>query len=185
MNYKTVLKEEKWTLVGIIVLFILATIMHFLYELSGNIIIVGFFAPVNESIWEHLKLILVPMILWWSIYYLVRKNEIKSADKWFTALLGALISSLVSIPLLYYFYTEAFGIEKVWIDILITLISVAIGQLIGLHFYRYSKGLNKYIALFIIFIIVIIFVVFTVYPAILPIFKDGPTGTYGILKKTY
>lgn len=40
---------------------ILGTLLHFTYEWSQNNAIVGLFSAVNESTWEHLKLLFFPM----------------------------------------------------------------------------------------------------------------------------
>ncbi len=40
----------------------LGTLNHFLYFLSGQSPIVALFCPVNESVWEHLKLLYFPFL---------------------------------------------------------------------------------------------------------------------------
>lgn len=40
---------------------ILGTLLHFTYEWSHNNAVVGLFSAVNESAWEHLKLLFFPM----------------------------------------------------------------------------------------------------------------------------
>ena len=42
---------------------ILGVLLHFTYEWSGDNPAVGLFSAVNESTWEHLKLIFFPMLL--------------------------------------------------------------------------------------------------------------------------
>ena len=49
-------KILKWELYGILVLSLLGTVMHFVFDWSGQSAPVGAFAAVNESVWEHLKL---------------------------------------------------------------------------------------------------------------------------------
>ena len=61
----------KWILIGIPVIILLAFPLHFIYEWSGNQMVVGIFAPVNESVWEHLKLTYWPMLIWWVAGYLL------------------------------------------------------------------------------------------------------------------
>lgn len=46
---------KSWILLGIAVISIIGSLMHFVYDWSGKAIIVGIIAPTNESIWEHLK----------------------------------------------------------------------------------------------------------------------------------
>jgi len=43
---------QNWILLGIPVLSIVGALIHFVYEWSGNLTVVGIFAPTNESVWE-------------------------------------------------------------------------------------------------------------------------------------
>ena len=56
-------KLEKTQIVVTIVSIILGTILHFTYEVLEENIVVGAFSAVNESVWEHLKLIFFPMLI--------------------------------------------------------------------------------------------------------------------------
>ncbi|MDD6193897.1 MAG: DUF6512 family protein [Lachnospiraceae bacterium] len=42
---------------------ILGVLLHFTYEWSGYNPVVGFFSSINESTWEHLKLLFFPMLI--------------------------------------------------------------------------------------------------------------------------
>jgi hypothetical protein len=180
MNYTRLFAPQKWILTGIWVIFIVGSLFHFLYNFSGQNFIVGLFAPVNESVWEHLKLALIPIILWWTLYFVIEGKKYNiNANKWFTSALVALMTTLFLIPMLFYFYTEAFGIESLLIDITLFFIAVLMGQLMGFHFYKYYEGINSYIAIAILIFIVFIFVVLTLRTPKLPIFKDNITGQYG------
>lgn len=185
MKQKIPAKQSTWILIGIPVLFFTGSAMHFLYDMVDTIPIIGFLAafiaPVNESIWEHCKLLLVPVITWWGLYYFVYGRSFKiNSNKWFSGALSALLAALSLIPLLYYFYTGAFGIELIWIDVAIMLAAVTSGQLLGLHVYHHSKGLRAVTVIIVFAFIVGIFIVFTFYPPHLPLFQDGQSGTYGI-----
>ncbi|ADL52329.1 DUF6512 family protein [Clostridium cellulovorans] len=181
MSYKTLSSPAKWILIGIPILFLVGSCLHFLYDFTGDNIIIGTIAPVNESVWEHLKMVLLPIILWWTVYYLV-VGKINNIDinKWFTGALVALLTALITIPLLFYFYTRAFGVEFLIVDILLLFLALLFGQLIGLHFYKYYKGLNSIITIGTVILIIFLFILFTFYPPHLPLFKDSITGKYGI-----
>lgn len=172
---------EKWIVIGIPILLIIGTGIHFMYDIFGESPIAGLFAPVNESVWEHSKMVLWPMILWWWLYDCFRGRQYNiNKKKWFTSAFLALLTSLIAIPMLYYFYTEAFGVELLWVDILILLLSVFLGQLMGLHVYRYGKGQNAGLAKALILGIVLLYILFTFYPPRLPLFRDSVSGGYGI-----
>lgn len=183
MSRKKFTPPEKWILIIIPILFLVGSSLHFLFELSGDNILVGFFAAVNESVWEHSKMLVLPMILFWSLYYLFKgKKYCIDKDKWFTSALISLVTALIVMPFLYYFYTEAFGVEILLVDILILLIAITLGQTAALHFYKYSKGLKWEIALTLSLLIMLGFICLTLYPPHIPMFIDDPSGQYGIIK---
>lgn len=181
MRYKTLTQSEKWVIKGIPSLFLIGSCMHFLYDVSGKNVMLGLIAAVNESVWEHLKMVLLPVICWWTLYYIIKGKEHNiDSNKWFASTLIALLTALITTPMLYYFYTEAFGVEILIVDISILFLAVLFGQLLGLHFYRYSKGIKLYIPICIFIFLVLLFMIFTFHPPHLPLFKDSITGQYGI-----
>lgn len=57
-------------IIGAVFTIITGTLLHFVYEWSGESLFVGIFSPINESVWEHLKLLFFPMSVWILIGYL-------------------------------------------------------------------------------------------------------------------
>ena len=172
---------EKWILIGIPFVFIVGSIFHFLYDWSGQNVLVGLISPVNESVWEHAKLLLVPTTLWWVAYYIAKQKKYGiDANLWFTGFLVSLVSSITLMMLFYYFYTQAFGIQSLYVDIFIFLLVSIMGQLLGLHFYRYSEGLGAGFSIVLIALIFIIFAYWTFQPPQIPLFFDKVDGKYGI-----
>ena len=165
------IKPETYTLLGILVLFAVGSLFHFLYSLTGECFIIGLFVPINESIFEHTKMVVLPVFIWWFIFYLFRKKDL-FVNAWFTSALIAMISAIIAIPMLFYFYSQAFGIESLVIDILILLVSLAIGQILGLHYYRHGKGIEYHFAIFLMIVIIILFAFFTINPPAFPIFNS-------------
>jgi len=49
---------------GAVALVAVGTAWHFVYAASGDSPVVGLVAPINESVWEHTKLIAIPMLMW-------------------------------------------------------------------------------------------------------------------------
>lgn len=162
MNYK------KYLIIGIPVLFIIGSIFHYIYEWSGNNFFVSLISPVNESIWEHLKLVLLPMTLYWAIFKLFNTNV--STDKWFFSLFISLIASMLSITIFYYTYTGAFGMELLSLDIFSLFLGISIGHILGIHFYKYAISIPTSISVILILALFVVFGIFTIYPPNLPIF---------------
>lgn len=174
---------QHWILLGIPILFIVGFFMHYIYEWSGNSLIVGIFAPVNESIWEHLKLTFWPMLIWWIFGYIIlgKKYNI-TASQWFTSCTVAeLICSLV-VLCFYYTYTGALGIESLILDIFSLFLGIVVAQYLAFHIYKTAKFSQNclYISVAVLILLAVTFTVFTFAPPHLPLFKDSVTGKYGI-----
>lgn len=170
-------------LIAIPILFFIGIPIHFLYALSGGNNILGAIVPVNESVFEHCKLTIVPLILWWTIsYYILRRKTQIDYKKWFfSGAISTVIAPIVIITF-YYAYTGAFGVSILIIDILSLLLALMIGQCMALHIYKYIRTSNEkfYIGIVIILLIIIFTIYLTYYPAHIPLFEDSITGLYGI-----
>jgi hypothetical protein len=151
-----------YTVVGVILVSVLGTLLHFAYDWSGQNRIVGLFTPVNESIWEHMKLLFFPMLFYVLFEYCQLKNEFPGI-LWsgFTGVLAGTFA----IPLLYYGYTGIIGRNYMVADIAIYYISVIIGFCIN-YFgaeKEYSKGYKRVVTLLMV-LMTVAFVVFTYNP---------------------
>lgn len=165
MNYK------KYLLLGIPILFLIGTIFHYIYKWSGNNFFVGLISPVNESVWEHLKLVLFPMTLYWAIYCLLEPDL--NQGKWIFSLFISLIASMLTIVCFYYTYTGALGIESLILDIFSLFLGICVGQLLGSHFYTYGFNIPVSVSITLLISLFFVFIFFTVSPPKLPIFKSS------------
>ena len=60
---------------GTAVSFGLACLLHFLWEWSGQLLPVAVVASVNESVWEHVKILCWPFLFWsFAEYYILRPD---------------------------------------------------------------------------------------------------------------
>ena len=85
MAYRKLIREERWIVKGTPFLFLVGGLWHMLYEFTGKSYLIGLIAAVNESIWEHSKMVLIPAICWWSIFYVIKgKSYGIDRNKWFT-----------------------------------------------------------------------------------------------------
>lgn len=157
-------KKDLFT--GIIFIFILGSVFHFLYELSGENIIVGLFCAINESVWEHTKLLLIPTVLWYFLYYNLNKTKLNK-NSWFSGMIICLVVSIACMPLMYYFYKGAFGAEHIIIDIFIFLLSAAAGMYSANIFYKKKKTLPWALMLL---LIISVYILFTFWQPNIPLF---------------
>lgn len=141
-----------FTIISIIIISILGTLFHFIYDISKHNKIVGLFAAVNESTWEHIKIALTPTILWSIIdgwIYGINPN-------YFLAKLSCLIVIIILMPLLFYGYKSILKKHILILDILIFYLVIIFSQytfylIIQINPINYILQYLSCIGLFIIF----------------------------------
>lgn len=176
--------QKKMYIIGFFVISILGTLLHFAYELSQENIIVAIFGAVNESVWEHLKIGIMPMFLWTFIEFITLK--FRRPNLW-SSLLVKIFTTMAVITISYYIYTSILKTHILWLDISIFYIAILLAQILGYKEIR-SKNVNiKYeeISKYLVIIIFIMFVVFTFIPPKIELFKDEVTSTYGVFELEY
>jgi hypothetical protein len=169
----------RWELSGILFVFLLGALLHFVFEWSGESRVIGVIASVNESVWEHFKQGFWPMCLYAGIEYRFIRSHI---NNFFTAKAVAVYLIPIITALVFYAYTTATGEEILIVDILIFAVAITAGQLTSYRILT-SMKLPEYanmISVAFISILALVLILFTFYPLHLPIFLDGNTGTYGI-----
>lgn len=167
-----------WQSIGFIFTGILGTFLHFLFDLTGGSIGAALVSAVNESIWEHTKLLFYPMALFAFLEYSRWGKDIPHF--WCVKLRGILLG-LILIPVLYYSYTGIFGIHVDWFNIAIFFIAA------GIVYWRETQLLRQeaprayqpMIALGILGLIAVVFTMLTFFPPRIPLFQDPRTGTFG------
>ena len=167
-----------WQLWGFAVTSLLGTLLHFLYDWTGGAVWVAPFSGVNESTWEHMKLLLWPMLLF-SIFQSFFFRERK--DFWCVTLRGIFVG-LTLIPVIFYTYNGVIGKSPDWINIAIFFISAAVAYLYEMRLFKIGKIAckNKKVPILALVTFAVLFVIFTFKTPELGIFKDPITGTYGI-----
>ena len=169
----------KWEVSGILFVFLLGALLHFLFEWSGESRIVGLLAPVNESVWEHFKLGFWPMCLFAALEYRFLQGHV---NNFLTAKAVAIYIIPIITALVFYGYTAITEEEILIVDILIFLVAIVIGQLTSYKIMTSYKlpEYTDFISPIFIILLALILMLFTFYPPHLPIFLDGNTGMYGI-----
>ncbi len=166
-----------WQIVGYAAVCILGTLLHFLYDLTGSTV-AALFSGVNESTWEHMKLLFFPMLLFAIIESFFIGKDFESF--WCIKLKGTVLG-LVMIPVLFYTLRGIFGTTPDWINIGIFFVSAAVA------FIYETKQLKKgtmpcaadKAAFAALCIIAVLFWVFTFMPPEIPLFQDPLDGSYG------
>ena len=162
-----------WQATGFAFVTFFGTILHFLYDWTGENIWISPFSGINESTWEHMKLLYWPLFLFALIQRLFFK---KQQNFWFVKLAEILLG-LALIPVLFYTYNGALGKSPDWVNIAIFYLSAALVFLFERWTFQKGRLQRQYpqLAFFTICIIGLLFVVFTFIPPRLPLFQDPTT----------
>ena len=106
-------------LIGFAVTIFLGTILHFIYEWCNESRWIAPFSGVNESTWEHMKLLFWPMLIFSVIESFFRRGR---SDFWCIKARGIMLG-LAAIPILFYTYNGVIGKSPDWVNILIFFVS--------------------------------------------------------------
>ena len=173
-------RVARWQLGGFLFVCAAGTALHFLYQWSGESVAAAPFAAVNESVWEHMKLLFWPMQLWAGAERAVLGGY--SRGFWPAKALGILLG-LALIPALYYTYTGALGVSVMWVDIAIFFVAAAAAFLAETRMLARDwrcRGGARAPALVLLLLLSAAFVLCTFVPPRFPLFRDPVTGFYGL-----
>ena len=166
-----------WQFAVFCVVSLMGTLLHYLYNWIESPV-TALLSGVNESTFEHMKLLYVPMLIFALVQYLFFKER---KDYWCIKLIGSLSGTLL-IPVIFYTYNGAFGKSPDWLNIAIFFVCAAVSAFVEYVLFKSGKikcrhPILPFAALIIVYVL---FAVFTFYPPKLPLFMDPVTFSYGI-----
>lgn len=167
-----------WQAAGFAIVTFGGTIAHFLYDWTGGNILAAPISGVNESTWEHMKLLYWPLFLFSLVQWIFFKDQ----KNYWCVKLTQILLGLILIPVLFYTYNGAFGPSPDWLNIAIFYVAAAVAFLYERWAFQKSQVPCKYpfLAFSVILLIGVLFVVFAFAPPQIPLFQDPLTGHYGI-----
>mgnify|MGYP001378198055 CR=1 FL=1 len=170
-----------WQLAGFIFTSITGVLLHFLFDWTGQSIIIAPFSAVNESIWEHMKLLFFPMFIFAFVESCYLSKEYKGF--WCVKLTGIALG-LGLIPVSYYTIRGIFGMIPGWMNITIFFVTAALVYWTETRILKQPNisCQSPKAALLILWLIVLAFAVLTFVPPHIPLFEDSITKTYGYMK---
>ena len=167
-----------WQLLGFAATSIGGTLLHFLYDWFGEARWIAPFSGVNESTFEHMKLLFFPMF----IYAVVQSFFFKERKDFWRVKLKGILLGLILIPVIFYTYNGVIEKSPDWLNISIFFIAAAIAYIYETRLFNNGATIckNPKIDILLLCGIAILFGVFTFATPGIGIFKDPLTGTYGI-----
>lgn len=149
-----------WGIFSSICIVILGSIWHFLYDILGKNSLITWCAPINESIWEHLKLTLFPtlivMLILYALHYIPDQPSIHKVILMIST--GICIANLIIVSI-YYVLSGGFDRTSMAIDLTAYGIGILAGQFLSaihlLPLHRIPKWIYAIGYIFLIVLIII------------------------------
>lgn len=173
-----------WEIGGFFFIGLIGAALHFTFELSNfSNMVVAFFSTVNESTWEHLKMVFWPGVFFALIEYSYIRDRVNN-------FLVAKSVSLFVMPLIitlgWYAYTPFTQRSIFRLDLLLFYVAVVVGQFISYKLLTREPLSKRAAVIFTVGLAVMLFAfsTFTFFPPKIFLFENFDlldTGQYGIL----
>ncbi len=169
---------KKWKVLSVFAIFGISALLHFGYVWFPNFFTSLFF-PVNESIWEHNKIIIGSFLIWTiieKIYYKNYKNVLWSG----------FITSIICAILVMVIFTPIFSLilkthDNMIVTFIVFLLAIAISQIISYKLLNEPSSKNlDYIAIIGFGLVIILNALLTYMPLHLGIFFDYNKKIFGL-----
>lgn len=171
---------RRWEIVGFLTTAAVGTLLQFLYRWTGGSTFAAAFSAVNESTWEHMKMLYVPYFVFTMVEFTALGEPFRNffAVKSVSALAG-----LATIPTLFYTLGGMFGELPAWVNMAIFYVAAAAMYLLSCRLLtRFAlRGTALQLTGFaLLWALMFAFLYFTYRPPHLPLFRDPVGGGYGI-----
>lgn len=161
----------KRCLIGFLGISVVGILLHNAYAWTKPFPLFALIAPVNESVWEHLKMAYWGVLIWAAIEGLFTRKKMKNV---FPALVTGTLVFILTILIVFYSYTAFTQTSVLLIDIATFFVGAFFCQWISCRI-RNSREMKRplqNIALAILVGISLLFILFTFYPPEADIFRD-------------
>lgn len=138
--------------------------LHFLYKWQPNAV-TALFSPVNESLWEHVKLVFWPFLG----AALALNRERPGGTRPWLLVLPLLCALLLALGWLYHI---TLGGEAMWVDIAIYILVMVLGFWLSTRFSGPFSGVKWLLPILITILLAGLIVWFTLYPPEGLLFRD-------------
>lgn len=178
------MKIKTIKIISIFGIFLLSFLTHYGYDKFPNIL-TSFLFPVNESIFEHMKMIYTSYIIWEIVEYILLKKYSENIKNFPSSVFISVLFNIIFFLIIYIPIYNIFG-HNLIITLIVYFISIFISQIISYKILTADKDLdfiNKYSYLFLL-IILMILIYLTYYPIKNDLFIDKMQNKIG-LKNLY
>ncbi len=173
-----------WTVAGWAVIFGLGFLFRYMYEwIEWKPI--GWLFPINESMWEQIKLGFWPgVFVYIAEYFFLRKKY----NKVIVGRTEGLFVGIIAMLSFYYTMEGAFGVSGWSLSIGTFIFATVLQQFVGYFIINIEKELDDVrqktldiVSLISVGLLLVLMIVFTYVQVELPLFYDDVNGTYGFI----
>lgn len=171
---------RKWEVAGLFFVLIWGNLFHFVYDWSGQNYLVAAVAAVNESVWEHVKLLTLPWVLW-SVAEAIALRRSREGSVLIGRALG-LAAGAAFIIAAYYTYVGVTGANVSLVNVLIFQVAVLLAFFVSWRVQDRGKLRGKgwaALGVLVLLSMAALAVYWTYFPPALPLFTDPQTGQTG------
>ena len=172
---------RKIKIICVFIIFGLSFLSHFMYQWIPNSIFSILF-PVNESIWEHMKLIVTPVIIFSIFEYFIYKKKAILFNNFIFSYAVSIIISIIFYLMIYLPIDYIFGHSMI-VAIILLFITFIVSQVISYYIMNYREiKYSNIVGIGLIILMYIIFGYLTYNPIKNYLFYDTQKKIYGIPK---
>ena len=165
ISFKSLNKKD---LPFILAVAILGSLNHFLYDWTGGSSLAALFCPINESPWEHLKLLFFPFLFLTLGTAALRRFRDR---RFFYCRFLGVVCGMAFILVSFYTYTGIWGTHVLILDLLIFFLSVVLSFSAARICFRALKQIPSANMIFTLWGAgIFFFFVFTCFPPGIPLF---------------
>jgi hypothetical protein len=173
-----------WEVGGFFFIGLVGAALHFTFEMSNySSMVVAYFSAVNESTWEHLKMVFFPGLVFALVQYTYVRDVV---NNYIIAKVAGLLIMPMVITVGWYIYAPILGRSYYPADLFLFYLAVFLGQVASYKLLTRPQFEKKYIwiAIVVFLILLAAFSMFTFFPPEIFLFEHldlKNTGLYGIL----
>lgn len=170
---------KKIKIIGVFVIMPLSILCHFLYEWNSNFIF-SVFCPINESIWEHMKLMATPFLLYGIFEWIYYKKKNINYDNLLISLCISIIVGIIAY-LVPYLIIDKFISHNMIVSISLLFLDYCFMEYLSFKIINTNKiKYSNYIGTILLFLIYFMFYYLTYNPPHTYLFYDTKDKSYGI-----
>jgi len=166
-------KLRRWEMAGWVAVGLMGPVLHFAWEWSGENVLVAAFSAVNESVWEHMKILFWPLLLLAAVETPVFAGHYRN---FLAVKAAAILSAAALVPVLYYTYSGVWGERFAAVDITIYYVAAAAAGVLTCTLAGRGRlvGAGKQVAAGVVLgVLGALFVLFTYAPPDIALFQEA------------